>query len=96
MKGLALFHALTTQTPSIQRAVEQQALILKSIEVRELTDKVSKQQRDTSVTKLARAKTLFKANPSATRTEIIAMFVEQLGLTQAGATTYYSRLKSEG
>lgn len=40
-------------------------------------------------TKLQLARELFAANPSATRTEIIALFQSNLSMTKSGATTYY-------
>lgn len=40
-------------------------------------------------TKLEQAKALFKANPEMTRAEIIALFQAELGMSKAGATTYF-------
>lgn len=95
MKGLGLIHALTTETPSMLRAIEQQTMIRESIAIRGLSDKVDKPARDTSGTKLARAKVIFDANGTLSRSEMITKFISDLGLTQAGATTYYSKLRND-
>lgn len=43
-----------------------------------------------SKSKKERALEIRAANPNATRKELVAMFMEQLGMTQAGASTYAS------
>ena len=42
----------------------------------------------TKMTKVQAAKQIVEANPEATRSEIVKMFMEQLGMSKAGATTY--------
>lgn len=42
----------------------------------------------TKMTKVAQAKQIVEANPNATRSQIVEMFMEQLGMSKAGATTY--------
>lgn len=44
-------------------------------------------------TKLEQAVAIFKANQKATRQELIAAFVKQLGMTPAGASTYANQVK---
>lgn len=44
-------------------------------------------------TKAERALELYKANPNATRKELIEMFMSQLGMSAAGASTYASNVK---
>lgn len=41
------------------------------------------------VTKLDQAKELFKANAALSRAEMIALFMDKLGMSKAGATTYF-------
>ena len=94
MKGLAFAHAFTTQTPSLRQVLRQQELIATTIRVRDLTDRVNQPSKSTADTKLSRAKVLYKANSTLSRNEMIGLFVKELGLTDAGATTYYSRIKS--
>lgn len=40
-------------------------------------------------TKLDAARKIFNTTPGFTRTQIIAKFIEELGMSKAGATTYY-------
>jgi hypothetical protein len=40
-------------------------------------------------TKLDRAKALRVSNPGASKDTLISMFIDQLGMSKAGATTYY-------
>ena len=42
----------------------------------------------TKMTKVQAAKQIVESNPEATRAEIVKMFMEQLGMSKAGATTY--------
>jgi hypothetical protein len=42
----------------------------------------------TKMTKVQAAKQIVESNPEATRAEIVRMFMEQLGMSKAGATTY--------
>lgn len=42
----------------------------------------------TKITKTAQAKQIVEANPEASRSELVKMFMEQLGMSKAGATTY--------
>ena len=42
----------------------------------------------TKMTKVAQAKTIVESNPEASRSELVKMFMEQLGMSKAGATTY--------
>lgn len=42
----------------------------------------------TKMTKVQAAKQIVEANPEATRSEIVQMFMAQLGMSKAGATTY--------
>lgn len=46
------------------------------------------------MTKVERAKQIFQANAGASRAEIIALFVKELGMSSAGASTYYYNVKS--
>lgn len=41
------------------------------------------------MSKIDQAKALVAANPQASRSELIQMFMEQLSMSKAGATTYY-------
>lgn len=43
--------------------------------------------------KLAQVVAICKANPTATRKELIALIVEQVGMTAAGASTYHQNAK---
>jgi hypothetical protein len=58
-----------------------------------VTDKVAKKGSVKTpamrVTKLDQAKALFKANDKLARVNMIALFQEKLGMSLAGATTYY-------
>jgi hypothetical protein len=40
------------------------------------------------MTKVAQAKQIVEAHPAATRSELVKMFMEQLSMSKAGATTY--------
>ena len=42
----------------------------------------------TKMTKVAQAKQIVESNPEASRSELVKMFMEQLGMSKAGATTY--------
>jgi hypothetical protein len=42
----------------------------------------------TKMTKVQAAKQIVESNPEATRAEIVQMFMSQLGMSKAGATTY--------
>lgn len=42
----------------------------------------------TKMTKVAQAKTIVESNPEASRSELVQMFMAQLGMSKAGATTY--------
>lgn len=92
LTGLALAHTFATTIPSVERFAEQQAMIAHSITVRSL---VAKEQptKTAPVTKLAQAAELYKANGEMTRSDLISLFVAELGLTPAGAATYYSKLR---
>lgn len=46
-----------------------------------------------SGTKLERAKELYKANAEKSRKEIIELFVKELNMTPAGASTYHAQCK---
>lgn len=49
----------------------------------------------TKMTKVQAAKQIVESNPNATRSQIVQMFMEQLGMSKAGATTYgYNLAKS--
>lgn len=49
----------------------------------------------TKMTKTAQAKQIVEANPEASRSELVQMFMAQLGMSKAGATTYgYNLAKS--
>lgn len=62
-----------------------------------VTDKVAKKGKvavkakraSKGVTKLDQAKALFKANDKLARVNMIALFQEKLGMSLAGATTYW-------
>lgn len=41
------------------------------------------------MSKIERAKSIVAANPSASRSDIIALFMSELAMSKAGATTYY-------
>lgn len=45
------------------------------------------------MTKVERAKQIFQANAGASRAEIIALFIKELGMSNAGASTYYYNVK---
>lgn len=65
--------------------------------VTKVTDKVAKKgsvpakmsAKRSGETKLDKAKALFKANVKLSRENMIGLFMEQLQMTKAGATTYY-------
>lgn len=46
-------------------------------------------------TKAERARALFRAMSGAARKTVIQAFIDQIGLSQAGASTYYSNCKKE-
>lgn len=94
MTGLALAHAMTTPTPAMLRAIEQQTMIQQTITVRELVDKTIVPAKPAAVAnKLTRARELYTQYPNMPRAELITLFIKELGLTTAGATTYYSKLR---
>lgn len=99
VKGLALAHTLATRESigsNVKMATAQEALIHLSIAKRSLGGPIQRPARDLSLTKLARAKALFTENSGCVaRNQMIDMFVSELGLTRAGATTYYSRIRGE-
>ncbi len=41
------------------------------------------------MTKIERAKEIVAANPNATRNELVDMFMKEMSMSRAGATTYY-------
>lgn len=41
-----------------------------------------------AISKVEMAKRIIEGNPNATRKEIIEMFIDRLGMSKAGATTY--------
>ena len=41
------------------------------------------------MTKIERAKEIVAANPNATRNELVDMFMKEMSMSKAGATTYY-------
>lgn len=59
-------------------------------------------QKGTSMSKIDQAKAIVAANPQASRSDLIQMFMNQLSMSKAGATTYYynatkgTAAKSEG
>ena len=65
-------------------------------EIREIDEaSVRAAQGRTKVgSKMDRAIEVFYANPEATRKQVIALFVSELGMTPAGASTYYQTIKS--
>ena len=96
IKGLALTHALTTETPAILRAIEQQQMVAESIAARGLVTSVpEKAVSTTRQTKVQLAEQMFREIGTSSRLDVIEAFVRELGLTKAGATTYYSRLKAK-
>lgn len=58
-----------------------------------VTDKVAKKGSSKTpamrVTKLDQAKELFNKSPGFSREQVIALFMERLNMSKAGATTYY-------
>jgi hypothetical protein len=97
IRGLALAHTLATRdsAANVQMATRQEELIRETISKRDLGDATPKPQRDLSNSRLAQAKILFAEQGSKPRNQVIELFISQLGLTKAGATTYYSRLRGE-
>lgn len=70
----------------------------KAKRVAKVTDKVTKKGKVPAAktkraakgeTKLDKAKALFKANAKLSRENMIGLFMEQLQMSRAGATTYY-------
>ena len=65
--------------------------------VAKVTDKVTKKgkpsvitaRKRSGVTKLDQARELFKSNAKLSRENMIGLFMEQLQMSRAGATTYY-------
>lgn len=99
IRGLALAHALAStpdSTTNTRLAATQERLILQTIADRGLTGLVARApSRSPTNTKLARAREIYEQyGEECDRGRIIEMFVDELGLTKAGATTYYSKLRS--
>lgn len=76
-------------------AMEKALAVTKKIHAEKLQKKAAKPKavRARSApgqpTKLDRAKTLRAENPGASKDTLIGMFMDQLGMSKAGATTYY-------
>lgn len=49
----------------------------------------------TKMTKVEQAKTIVASNPAATRSELVKMFMEQIGMSKAGASTYAFNLAKD-
>lgn len=47
------------------------------------------------MTKLEIARQIFLASPELARKDMIKKFVNEIGMTEAGASTYYAKIKSE-
>lgn len=94
LNTLGLVHMLTTRAPDVEQRVKQQTLIHKSIAARKLSVNAPAAQ-PTTQTKLSQAVDFARANPNLSRKDMIQEFTQQLGLTRAGATTYYSRVREK-
>ena len=62
--------------------------VAKAIATTVVVESIAKRARGT-VTKLDQAKALYKDNIKLARVNMIALFQEKLGMSKAGATTYY-------
>lgn len=83
---------------SIYPGFPEDAVAPKAKRVAKVTDKVAKKGKVPAAktkraakggTKLEKAKALFKANMKLSRENMIGLFMEQLQMSKAGATTYY-------
>lgn len=83
--------------PGFPEDMERKATKKAAKTVTKVTDKVTKKGKVAAKapraakgeTKLDKAKALFKANVKLSRENMIGLFMEQLQMTKAGATTYY-------
>ena len=79
-------------------AMEKALVITKEIHAEKIAKKKAAASQPRAVrarsapgqpTKLERAKALRASNPGASKDTLISMFIDQLGMSKAGATTYY-------
>ena len=85
------FSTVDLVTPSvIERTMEAPKKIKKSTSVKAAT---AKKKVKGAPSKKELATELFKSNKDASRKEIIALFVKELGMTQSGAATYHYNIK---
>lgn len=81
---------ISTTFPSPERLLDHLRMVDHSISVRSLAVTPHKPKVKN---KYDQAKALFVAHQAKPRSEVITLMVEMLGLTRAGATTYYSKIK---
>lgn len=87
--------------PGFPEDMERKATKKAAKTVTKVTDKVTKKGKVAAKapraakgeTKLDKAKALFAANGSMGRDFVVALFIDQLSMSKAGATTYYYNCK---
>ena len=81
--------------PEVVETVSEGALekVKKAVKEKTAKPKVVKPAKEKGESKADRAKKLYAELEDKTRKNVIAQFVEQIGLTQAAASTYYYNIK---
>lgn len=81
--------------PEVVETVSEGALekVKKAVKEKTAKPNVVKPAKEKSESKMDKAKALYVELEDKTRKNVIAQFVEQIGLTQAAASTYYYNIK---
>ena len=81
--------------PEVVETVSEGALekVKKAVKEKTAKPKVVKPAKEKGESKADRAKALYATLEDKTRKNVIAQFVEQIGLTPAAASTYYYNIK---
>lgn len=93
-----LIMSLESVEPTVDEtvgAVSEGALekVKKAVKEKTAKPKVVKPAKEKAESKMDKAKALYAELEDKTRKNVIAQFVEQIGLTQAAASTYYYNIK---
>lgn len=93
-----LIMSLESVEPTVDEtvgAVSEGALekVKKAVKEKTAKPKVVKPAKEKSESKMDKAKVLYAELEDKTRKNVIAQFVEQIGLTPAAASTYYYNIK---
>lgn len=90
-----LIMSLENVEPEVAETVSEDALekVKKAVKEKTAKPKVVKPAKEKAESKADRAKALYATLEDKTRKNVIAQFVEQIGLTPAAASTYYYNIK---